>query len=1370
MTTDRLRQPLPRWAVGLLLAVILALAAVLRFTGLNWDEGQHLHPDERFLMMVVNDLDRPGSLAEYFDSARSPLNPRNRGFSTFVYGTLPTTLLHFAGAATGREHYGDLLLVGRALSAAFDLGTVLLCFLLGILVSRRAAGGLIAALLYAASVLAIQQAHFFVVDSFATFFTIASLTVLLWVQHRSVFWKWLLAGAFWGAALACKLSVYTFAVIPVLLALWQAWEPGRGLRRDEEPRAAAIERALLRAAAFAAAAFVVLRIAMPDAFRGPGLLGIVPDARWLANMDEARRLVSGQVDFPPGHQWTARTRYWFPWWNMVLWGMGPALGLLAWSALAVAAVRLWRGMHARLLLLAAWVALLFAHQGGQWVMSMRYFLPIYPAFAALAAWLLLDLRRTESPSRIRRLQPPIAAVVLGATLLWAIAFTSIYRSPHSRIEASRWLLANIPAGSHIGNEVWDDALPLRIDGRDPFGNEYRGIDMHWYAEDEPQKLLDALQWLEDADVLVLSSNRLHDSIPRLWMRYPMTTRYYEALFAGELGFDLAAEFHSYPRLMGIQFRDTAAEEAFSVYDHPRVLVYRKADDYDRTVVERIHSEAMAQEPLRLTPLEEARAPGALRFTRDQWEYKQRHDLPIPERSTRGDLASSLLFLFWLLLIGPLTAPILFAMAPGLPDRGLSLARPIGLGLVAWIAWLMASHRLVPFTAAAILAVILLLGCISIALAWQRRSEWRAFLAARWGLVAAGEAVFLAAFLAMAILRWLNPDLWHPSLGGEKPMDMAYLNAVLRTPDFPPHAPWHSGSVMNYYYFGYVLAAVPIKLSGIAGEVGYNLAVAAFFALFASAAFGVGASLAHQSSSTCRRVVTGLSATVLAAIAGNLAQTKVVWHNLIHNAVRPESWFWDATRAIAHPPGEAGPITEFPYFTFLFADLHPHLMALPFFAALIGIAIARSRHPAQHLALDALAAFVLGLLWITNPWEFPTGALLILLSLVMACRTPGQRPLLRACIEWLVILLAARLLFLPFHARFGSAYGAFELWRGSRTPLADYLWINGGFLAIVVALLFVEGRYLMPIVRRRWLPILVAATLALLTMSVLPLPILLLLCLLGVAVALVRQWSSDELAWPLLLAGIALGIGLFVEFVVLKNDISRMNTVFKFYLQAWVLLAIASAAIVQALDRRLRGAARLSWRVAVGVVVAAMLLYPLTATFPRTRHRMEPAAPRTLDGLRFLQQASLQHEGAPILLQDDLAGIRWLRRNASGLPVIVEATTHPVLYGWGGRFSSHTGLPAIVGWDWHQKQQFAALPFDVVTPRIDDLKHLYSTTNPEEAWQILSHYNAEWLIVGALERALYPPEGIAKFAAGEGKWWTREFQSGSLEIYRVTAPR
>lgn len=1459
---DRLvtsRALVPFW-----LGLILLLGGVLRFTGLDWDQGQHLHPDERFLTMVETALRWPSSFSEYLDESRSPLNPRNVGYTFFVYGTLPTTIVRGVAEVLDRTGYDQVHLVGRAVSATFDLASVLFLFLLGRTLYRDDRVALLAAFLLSTTVLAIQHAHFFVVDTFANFFIVVALYWLAKVQSSGRIWHYALTGVFFGLAMASKISVFTFALVVTLVGayrVWRAWEETRSAER----LLVVGEQVFVRLVLTALVAFFTFRLAQPDAFRGPGLLGIVPSERWLQNIGTARELVSGDIDYPPGHQWTSRTPLWFPWKNMVLWGMGLPLGLTAWAGWGVAAWRLFRRKEWVHLIPVSWVGILFLHQGTQWVKSLRYFLPIYPMLALLAAWVLVWLwDRARGESHIVRKAgwlawtPPKAAALAGfvavGTLLWAMAFTSIYTRPHSRVQASRWIYENVPPGSTLANEHWDDALPLRIDGKDPFGGLYRGIEMQWYNEDTPEKLQQALDWLDQADYIILSSNRLYGSIPRLPMRYPMTVRYYEALFSGELGFELVAEFTSYPQLFGIEIPDQSAEEAFTVYDHPRVLIFKKTPAYSRERAAQILGNVDWEGIVRLWPKQATKAPTALMLPDELWDlYRQNGTWSA--MFDRHGLANRLPVPVWalaLVLLGLIAWPYLFAAARALPDRGYALSKAVGLLLAGWLVWLLASLRLVMFTRGAIFLVIVMLAAGAGLLAWQQRREWSAFWRARRGLVLLEEGLFWTFFALVLGVRWANPDLWHPVLGGEKPMDFAYLNAVIKSAYFPPYDPWFAGGYINYYYFGFVLMATLIKLTGVVPYVAYNLAIPTLFAMTALSAFG--AVLALQNTARWgegeglpgRQVGVALLGALFVAVIGNLGEIQLILNGLAelsslnvetrlpgvallvraaHGFVtgflagqplpfRIEWWYWNPTRVISHPPTEAGPITEFPWFTFLYADLHAHMMALPFTIVVVALAVALLREGAGtgrprlaswlHYGLLALAV---GMLWPTNTWDFPTYALLVLAALVL--REWQQRGRLtleglwQAGWRWAVLLALGYALYRPFHAWYGSAYGSVERWRGSRTPLSEYLVIHGFFLFVLVAALLADLRFgrghngvarLLRLGWRFWyrpgrlarlhralvrpglgygmgvyavfVAVAVGAVLVLARVAVPGVGVWLLAL---VALLALRRRPDPLWQMTLVMVGVGVWLTVLVEFVVLKGDISRMNTVFKFYYQVWVLLALASAVSLARLWRTLPrwpAGPRLAWKWGFVLLFAATLLYPVFATRAKINDRFDTSVGPTLNGMAFMEKAVHYDQGQALPLVWDKQAIEWLQDNVQGSPVIAEINTHPTLYGWGNRYAMFTGLPAIVGWDWHQRQQRALLPGEVVTRRIEDVKRLYNTPDPNEAYRILRRYEVEYLIVGGLERAYAAPEGIAKFAQMEGVLWERVYANEGTVIYRV----
>ncbi|HET6319911.1 MAG TPA: glycosyltransferase family 39 protein, partial [Chloroflexota bacterium] len=531
----------------LLLALILLVGAYFRFVGLNWDAGHHLHPDERFLTMVEGAIKpaianrtvrdgpvqfTPAGLAEiYFDTQRSGLNPHNVGFGFYVYGTFPLFVVRLTADAFNSVGYDKVHLLGRALSGVADLGTVVLTFLIG----RRlydARVGLLAAAFVALCVLHIQQAHFFVFDSFLVTLIAASFYFCVDIAETGRWRAFLLAGLFLGLAAATKLSMAIFGVLIALSAAIWLWRRGIGERGMAGLRVAAQDGSLSRAAAQGAAALLVaaamFRVFQPYAFAGPGPLNLQINPAWWANIKYQLDSQAGTVDLPPSIQWAGTEPLSFPWRHMVVWGTGIPLGLAAWGGFAMAAAALLVRGRWQHLLVVAWTALCFVYFASVLNKTMRYVLPMYPFILLLGAWGLVafyDWARAQQlaalnglsrlPARLAAVGPQLAAGLAGVILLssaaWSFAFTRIYTRPTTRVAASEWIYQNVPKPSVMANEHWDDPLPLGIPGNDPAS--FGGPQLPLYDPDEPRKIDSLVQVLSRADYINVTSNRLYGSIP-----------------------------------------------------------------------------------------------------------------------------------------------------------------------------------------------------------------------------------------------------------------------------------------------------------------------------------------------------------------------------------------------------------------------------------------------------------------------------------------------------------------------------------------------------------------------------------------------------------------------------------------------------------------------------------------------------------------------------------------------------------------------------------------------------------------------------------------------------------------------------------------
>jgi len=264
---------------------------------------------------------------------------------------------------------------------------------------------------------------------------------------------------------------------------------------------------------------------------------------------------------------------------------------------------------------------------------------------------------------------------------------------------------------------------------------------------------------------------------------------------------------------------------------------------------------------------------------------------------------------------------------------------------------------------------------------------------------------------------------------------------------------------------------------------------------------------------------------------------------------------------------------------------------------------------------------------------------------------------------------------------------------------------------------------------------------------------------------------------LAMLAMALGLSIGVDIVNIDGDIQRMNTVFKFYVHIWLLLALASAfgawyLLVALRPRRASEPPpplRLSlhrtrwlWTAALVVLLLGALLYPLRATPARLDDRFLEL-PRTVNGAAFMEQATYQDANGPVILAQDLYAIQWLRDNVEGSPAIMEANTP--LYSWGSRFSIYTGLPTVIGWDFHQVVQRGKFASQIAA-RQADVSQFYSDPDPAEALRILKKYQVSYVIVGQLERLYYPPAGLAKFDDNLGGALELVYDNPGTKIYRL----
>lgn len=560
-------------------ALILVVGSVLRLAGLVWDQGTHIHPDERFLTMLGVAVTLPSSIAQYFNPATSSLSPYNTSeYGAMVYGMLPITLNKIFAAILGKSDFGAFTIEGRALSALADIGTLIFVYLITrLLVARGYLPGRVAylaAALYAVAVFPIQTSHFFTVDSFLNFFAWASVYFALRYSFGGNFATLAASGVLLGFSLACKVSgVYIAPLVAYLVicrpvtkdanpATVLAWlrDAGRDWKQSERT----VEDAVFALIVLGVATYLGVRLGAPYYFQNANPLDPRLGHAFLSNLQSLNAYNDPNVWYPPGVQWVHKPPVTFALINLAVFGLGVPFFVFAVTGGYVTAARL---IRSPLVIILLWAIVIFLYQSVQYVKTMRYFVLLYPALAIFAAIGLAAMLMV-----VPRYIKPILALAL---VIWPLAFMSIYTKDLTRVTASEWMYQHIPNGAYVVNEAWDDPLPLQI--ANPSGKVFPGQEMTSFDFDTPSKWKKIHSLLGRADYLVLSSNRGWGSIPTAPEHYPQMTQFYRNLFAGKTAYREVARFTSYPSLrylgIPIDFPDQWAEEAFTVYDHPEVLIF-----------------------------------------------------------------------------------------------------------------------------------------------------------------------------------------------------------------------------------------------------------------------------------------------------------------------------------------------------------------------------------------------------------------------------------------------------------------------------------------------------------------------------------------------------------------------------------------------------------------------------------------------------------------------------------------------------------------------------------------------------------------------------------------------------------------------------
>ena len=1036
------------------------------------------------------------------------------------------------------------ILAGRMLSAIFDTITVYLVYLIGTRLAGRWTG-LLAATLATFAALSIQLAHFTTVDTILTTFATGCVLACIDLLTHGRWRDYALVGVWLAAALATKASGVALLLLVLCTVLWRLSRELRidWLSAAIRPRylwrravlegllaPGAIRRLALLVVAFAAALFLFQPYTFSD------FSTVASGIQYQSDLAGGKQLIFYTL------KWHGTEPLSYPLQQLTFYSLGLPLALLAYAGVVYEWLRMLTPRRNAGFLVALFVVSYFVAAGLLYMKYLRYMEPIIPSLCVLAAVFAASLVRNRAwvgARQLRALGWVAGGAVLALTVLYGVAYEHIYSKPLTRVQSSCWIGQHIRPGVVIAQDSPDETQPLDTCGA-LFGNYRPAGDMGLYDPDSPAKVQAMVSVLTHAQYYIISSRRAIETFDNDAVDFPYTHRFYQLLFAsarqdvqGPLGYTLVRSFAEHPQLGPWTFEDYSSNQNFNEYDHPPVWIFRNTGNLPAYQL----AQAITGSGLLLPPSGgygqqlTVAPPKSLLLSAKDIAANGRGP-GYAQMFPADGLPMRLPIVAWLLmveLLGLLALPISMRLFGRLRDCGFVIAKTVGILLLSWFAWILPSLHLAEYGRGEIALCLLPLAAVS--LAWGvRPRDVVSILRPRLVPVLLTEAVFLVGYGAFVWIRMLYPDMWHFISGGEKTMDFSFLNAIVRSRTMPPYDPWFSGGTLNYYYYGHFTVATLLKLAGIAPVVAINLAIPTFFALALATCVSIGYNLAA-------RVSWALLAGLLAMVCGNLYGARVLvddlqaasplhdqlapvssagsgifllggivdtlsfgwsllhgfvqgtlaaltglWQVASHHATLPayafgEGWAWDGSRVIdTHHV-----ITEWPFWTFLFADPHAHMWDIPFALCILALAFnavyqgkpvglaraeraggalevadSRSLLPGGTFAIFPVMGAIIGAVGPTNPWDLATmlGAIALATLAGQLLRGAGW-PRTFLAVGWRIplLLVLSLALYLPFYTHFQSFYSHIG-WTITRhqTTLEDLLTHFGLLLFIIVSYL------------------------------------------------------------------------------------------------------------------------------------------------------------------------------------------------------------------------------------------------------------------------------------------------------------------------------
>jgi YYY domain-containing protein len=698
--------------------------------------------------------------------------------------------------------------------------------------------------------------------------------------------------------------------------------------------------------------------------------------------------------------------------------------------------------------------------------------------------------------------------------------------------------------------------------------------------------------------------------------------------------------------------------------------------------------------------------------------------------------------FVLEIIGFLTLPLSSYLCSNLSDHGYSVSKPLGLLFFTYLGWIISTA--IGYSNISIILSFVVIAAFSLLIYIKK-----GFSSFDKKYIIKFEIIFLLAFFIFSLVRAYSPDIYWT--GGEKFMDMTFINSILRTTEFPPPDPWMSGTVIYYYYFGYLIVANLINITGILPSISFNLATASFFALSFTTALGVGFNLTEK-------FKYGIITAFFVTIAGNLVgffQLMDIFRkeNAMNNMFSFN--YWPSSRVIPDT------INEFPFFSFLQGDLHAHMISITFQLLVLVLLLNFMKSNEFGRVSIVILGLSIGFLYPLNTWDYPV--YLILATLVIAYKIRKKYLISFASIA--TMAAASYLLYLPYHLSY-KIDKTILLVPSGRTSLIFYLAVYGLFLFLIYT--FVLARNLdNKLFKLSFISLIIAALITIFEVKLFlsndvinPKTnefelLILLVPLLVLSIISIFKEKDKNNVFILMLIIVGVFTSLFCEFFYIQDALGsgnsifiRLNTVFKMYLQNWILWGVCAGYIVFLF--RDKFAPKKAWGIAAVLLILFVSIYPVFATIGKSGGF---AGIPELDGEAYIKKEHPQ----------DYEAILWFM-NLTGHPVVLQAPGE--LYQWNTAITAFSGLPTVIGWAGHELNWRFPKRSEIDT-RWSDVGRMYVSGDILEVEEILNKYNVSYIYFGEAEAKKF---GSPRLFEENPDMFEKVFEYGDAVIYKFRPNR